>query len=347
MRIGLTFNVRRTGSPSDVSTTGFLPLPGDDHDEEFDSPETIAAIAEALQSLGHEVELLGYGEPLLARLLAGPRPDLVWNFAEGHGSDRSREARVPAVLEMLDIPYTGSDPLTLAATLDKACAKRLVASHGVPTPPWFLYEGDSDRLDSDTAELIYPVFVKPAYEGSSKGILNSSILYNLDELRAALEQLFEIYRQPVLIEEFIDGDELTVGCVGNGVPEVLGIMRVVPRTAGDKPFVYSLEMKRDWQRQVRYECPAHLSPTDTAAVHAAVLRAWKALGCCDLGRFDFRLRQGVPYFLETNPLPGLSPTSSDLVLLAREIGMGHRELIGRILSATLERLATQPAVAVV
>jgi D-alanine-D-alanine ligase len=343
VRIGLTFNVRQAERPSDVSTGGFLPLPGDDHDEEFDAPETIAAIAEALESLGHEVELLGYGEPLLARLVAGPRPDLVWNFAEGHGSGRSREARVPAVLEMLDIPYTGSDPLTLAVTLDKACAKRLVASHGVPTPQWFLYEGDADSLEHAAEGLTYPVFVKPAYEGSSKGILNSSILQNLDELRAALAQLFEVYRQPVLVEEFIDGDELTVGCVGNGVPEILGIMRVVPRSTSDKPFVYSLEVKRDWQRQVRYECPAPLSPADTAAVQAAVLGSWKALGCRDLGRFDFRLRNGVPYFLETNPLPGLSPTSGDLVLLAREVGISHRELIGRILNATLERLAPRPA----
>jgi D-alanine-D-alanine ligase len=346
LRIGLTFNVRQQNGRHNervlsVADTGILPLPGDDHDEEFDSPETVAAIAEALQSLGHEVELLGYGEPLLARLLNGPRPDLVWNFAEGHGSGRSREARVPAVLEMLDIPYTGSDPLTLAATLDKACAKRLVASHGVPTPKWFLYEGDAASLDVAAAQLAYPVFVKPAYEGSSKGILNSSILYDLDELRAALEQLFEFYRQPVLVEEFIDGDELTVGCVGNGVPEVLGIMRVMPRTAGEKPFVYSLEVKRDWQRQVRYECPALLSVADTAAVNAATISAWQALGCRDLGRFDFRLRGGVPYFLETNPLPGLSPTSGDLVLLVRELGIGHPELIERILNATLLRLAAQ------
>ena len=111
-------------------------------DEEFDSPETIPALAAALAELGHEVELLGYGEPMLRRLLDGPRPDLVWNIAEGHGGRAHREARVPAVLEMLDIPYTGSDPLTLAATLDKDCAKRLVADRGVATPAWVLFDGD-------------------------------------------------------------------------------------------------------------------------------------------------------------------------------------------------------------
>jgi D-alanine-D-alanine ligase len=338
VRIGLTFNVRRTDAPADATVLGLLPLPGDDHDEEFDSPETIAAIAAALESLGHEVELLGYGEPLLQRLLAGPRPDLVWNFAEGHGAGRSREARVPAVLEMLDIPYTGSDPLTLAVTLDKPVAKQLVRAAGVATPRWFVYQGDPASIQHQAAELSFPVFVKPAFEGSSKGILTSSVLYDGASLRRALEQLHEMYRQPVLVEEFIAGDELTVGVVGNDPPQVLGIMRVLPRQPGAQPFVYSLEVKRDWQRQVRYECPAALSRDDTQAVLDATLAAWRALGCRDVGRFDFRLRDGIPYFLETNPLPGLSPISGDLVLLARFQGIEHRELIERILAAAVARV---------
>lgn len=337
MRIGLTFNVRRADAPSAAEVSGVLPLPGDDLDEEFDSPETIAAIAAALESLGHEVELLGYGEPLLQRLLSGPRPDLVWNFAEGHGAGRSREARVPAVLEMLDIPYTGSDPLTLAVTLDKPLAKQLVAAAGVATPRWFVFEGDAATIACQAASLTFPVFVKPACEGSSKGILNSSVLYDLESLRLALEQLYEVYQQPVLVEEFIVGDELTVGVVGNNPPQVLGIMRVLPREKTSQPFVYSLEVKRDWQRQVCYECPAALAPEDTQRVLAATLAAWRALGCRDVARFDFRLRAGVPYFLETNPLPGLSPISGDLVLLSRSLGIEHRELVERILSAAIAR----------
>lgn len=346
MRIGLTFNVRRADTPAGATVgvcrdsaarRGILPLPGDDLDEEFDSPETIAAIAAALESLGHEVELLGYGEPLLQRLLSGPRPELVWNFAEGHGSGRSREARVPAVLEMLDIPYTGSDPLTLAVTLDKPIAKQLVAVAGVATPRWFVYEGDPASIDCQAVALSFPVFVKPTCEGSSKGILTSSVLYDLESLRAALRQLHEAYQQPVLVEEFIVGDELTVGVVGNDPPQVLGVMRVLPREPSALPFVYSLEVKRDWQRQVRYECPAALAAEDTRSVVDATLAAWRALGCRDVARFDFRLRDGVPYFLETNPLPGLSPTSGDLVLLAGSLGIEHRELIARILSAAIGR----------
>ncbi|HTM55312.1 MAG TPA: hypothetical protein VL175_14865 [Pirellulales bacterium] len=353
MRIGLTFNVRSArepGRPDDFveRLAGSGPFRArDDIDEEFDSPETIEAIAEAIASLGHEVELLGYGEALLRRLLDGPRPDLVWNFAEGHGSARSREARVPAVLEMLDVPYTGSDPLTLAVTLDKDCAKRLVGAAGVATPRWAVYEGDWPPVRALVASLPRPVFVKPCYEGSSKGILGSSLIEDLATLEHSLAELHEAYQQPILVEEFIDGDELTVGVIGNRSPEVLGIMRVLPRDKSQAPFVYSLDMKRDWQRRVRYECPAKLKPADTEAVRAAALACWRALGCRDITRIDFRLRDGVPYFLETNPLPGLSPLSGDLVILSRQVGIEYRDLIARILQATCERLSLTPDAPVV
>src|SRR5262245_61130416 len=125
MKIGITFDLK-----ADVPASPDLP---DDFQEEFDSPVTIEAIAAVLRGLGHDVVLLGDGRELLERLLADP-PDFVFNVAEGQGVGRSREARVPAVLEMLGIPHTGSDPLTLAVTLDKDCAKRLVASAGVAVP---------------------------------------------------------------------------------------------------------------------------------------------------------------------------------------------------------------------
>ncbi len=348
LKIGLTFNARpdaspnASDSPDSLDHVGRLALPRDDGDEEFDSPETIHAQALVLESLGHEVELLGDGEPLLRRLLAGPRPDLVWNIAEGTGGGRAREARVPAVLEMLGIPYTGSDPLTLAATLDKDCAKRLVASAGVDTPAWALFDGDWPSAEEPLSRLRFPLFVKPAFEGSSKGILSTSLLREPAELQPVLEQLFDVYRQPVLVEEFIDGDELTVGLLGNRPPEVLGIMRVLPRVAAGHPFVYSLEMKRDFRRQVHYECPAALSPRDTESVRQAAIACWHVLGCRDVARVDFRLRDGVPYFLETNPLPGLSPTSGDLVILSGLIAIEYPDLIARILQAALERLNLVP-----
>ena len=144
MRLGFTYNVRSAegGSPQQGGR-GSIGLAGD-AEEEFDSPATIEAIAGVLRSLGHEVELLGDGEPLLRRLLdhgAPGRPDLVFNMAEGTGVGRSREARVPAVLEMLGIPHTGSDPLTLAVALDKPVAKTIVAAAGVAVPRGVVIEG--------------------------------------------------------------------------------------------------------------------------------------------------------------------------------------------------------------
>jgi D-alanine-D-alanine ligase len=283
------------------------------------------------------VDLLGDGRPLLERLLADP-PEFVFNFAEGHGIARSREARVPAVLEMLGIPYSGSDPLTLAATLDKDCAKRLVASAGVAVPRGrvVLPGDDLDALRSLAgASGLYPAIVKPAWEGSSKGIRGKCVVDTPDELADAAGILLA-QRQPVLVEEFVPGEELTVGIVGNDPPEVVGILRVLPRQATER-FVYSLEVKRDWRRLVSYECPARLPAAQLRAVEEAALQAYRVLGCRDVSRVDLRLRDGVPYFLEVNPLPGLNPETSDLVILARLAGWSYEKLIGSILNAALHR----------
>lgn len=310
-------------------------LDTDDAEEEFDSPQTVSALADTIAKLGHEVELLGNGPGLLQRLMEGERPELVFNIAEGRGISRSREAWAPSVLEMLGIPYTGSDPLCLSVSLDKDCAKRLVSQAGVATARWVLIEKPSSQLDERLRGLTWPLIVKPAYEGSSKGIRATSLVRDPAQLRSVLNEMLELYRQPILVEEYIEGDELTVGLVGNP-PQVIGIMRIIPRKPG--PFLYSLEVKREWEDQIRYECPAELLPKATRAVRDASLACWKALGCRDFARVDFRLRGDIPYFLEANPLPGLSPSSGDIVFLARDMGISHSELIERILTAAQSRL---------
>jgi D-alanine-D-alanine ligase len=334
MRIGITYDLK-----ADLSGRPDLP---DDFQEEFDSPATVEAIAQVLRGLGHCVEKLGDGRELLERLLADP-PDFVFNFAEGQGIGRCREARVPAVLEMLSVPYTGSDPLTLAATLDKDCAKRLVASAGGAVPRGVVIDpAEADSLLSTEYSVLstvsFPVIVKPAWEGSSKGIRNKCLVDRPSDLFDVVRSLRDDYAQPVLVEEYIQGDELTVGVIGNAPPRVLGVMRVLPNGPSDR-FVYSLEVKRDWERQVRYECPARLSSSETGAVESAALRAYRVLGCRDVSRLDFRLRDGMPYFLEVNPLPGLNPVYSDLVILARGMGWSYEQLIGTILQEALERNA--------
>ncbi len=335
MKIGITFNLR-----------GDAPLPAgapDDFFEEFDDPATVAAIAQVLRGLGHNVVELGDGPEMLRKLLADP-PEFVFNFAEGQGISRSREARVPAVLEMLGIPYTGSDPATLAACLDKDWTRRLVESVGVHCPDalTIAFGDPSTRDESQLAELLEeaglepPLIAKPACEGSSKGIRYKSIIEKAEDFAPVVLETWRAYKQTVLVEEFIVGDELTVGIVGNDPAEVLGVMRVVPKQPTER-FLYGIEVKRDWKRLVDYECPARIDASDLEAVEEAALAAYDVLGCRDVARLDFRLRDGIPYFLEANPLPGLNPQTGDLMLIAGFMGVSHAQLIERILRSAMER----------
>ncbi|MBX9578922.1 MAG: D-alanine--D-alanine ligase [Gemmataceae bacterium] len=334
MRIGLAFTLKPDAPPAAAP---------DDLHEEYDSPATVRAIADVLRSLGHEARELGDGRPLLEALLRDP-PDLVFNFAEGHGVSRSREARVPAVCEMLGVPYTGSDPVALGLALDKDLARRLAEAAGVTVPKGITlsfpddYDGDFAEFPPALAEagLTFPVIAKPVCEGSSKGVRSKSLIHTAGEFGPTVLGLWNDYRQPVLVEEFIAGDEVTVGITGNDPPQPLGVMRVVPRRP-DEHFVYSLEVKRDYANRVDYEAPARLAPGASEAVVADALTVFAALGCRDVARADFRVRGGVPYFLEINPLPGLNPETGDLCVLAGRLGITHADLISTILDAAVKR----------
>lgn len=331
MRIGLAVNLKSEA----VRPTGPVT---DDWDEEFDSPETVDSLAAVIRGMGHEPVLLGDGEALVRRVLEH-RPDFVFNIAEGTGVGRSREARVPAFLEMLGIPYSGSDPLTLSAALDKAIARKLVEGGAVRVPRGFAVEPtDSETLIAQRAgELVFPVVVKPAWEGSSKGIRARCLVDDAKELVRIISELRRDYAQSLLVEEFVSGAELTIGIVGNAPPRVVGVMEVVPLQKSDR-FLYSLEVKRNWRECVRYESPARLNPETQRQIESAALEAWDRLGCRDLCRMDFRLNAvGEPVFIEANPLPGLNPITSDLVILAKGVGMTHESLIREILLGALSR----------
>jgi D-alanine-D-alanine ligase len=336
MNIGIAFDLK----PDEPLPPG---APDDLH-EEFDAPVTIRAIADVLRGLGHTVRELGDGKPLLEALLRDP-PDFVFNFAEGTGTGRSREARVPAVCEMLGIPYTGSDPLALAVALEKDLTRRLAADAGVTVPegitlnpPPAAYDGDFAEFAPMLAEsgLTLPVIAKPVFEGSSKGIRNRCLIERPEDIGPTIASLWNGYRQAVLVEEFIAGDEVTVGLIGNAPPDVFGVMKISPKAPATN-FVYSLEVKRDFRALVDYECPAKLPPATTREIESAALAVWDALGCRDVARLDFRLRDGVPYFIEINPLPGLNPESSDLVIMANLLHASHAELVAQIFAAAVAR----------
>ena len=247
---------------------------------------------------------------------------------------------------MLNIPHTGSDPLTLALALDKDLCRRAVQDAGIITPEGCLITFPPGQYDGDFAEfpaiasendLQLPLIAKPVCEGSSKGIRSKCLIQKIEDIGPTVVSLWQDYKQAVLLEEFIAGDEVTVGVIGNDPPRILGMMRVLPKQKTDH-FIYSLEVKRDWEAQVEYEVPPKLPHETILALEAAALDAYDILGCQDVARIDFRVRDGVPYFLEANPLPGLNPESSDLVFITRLQGSSYEQLIGTIFDEACQRL---------
>ncbi len=327
MRIGLSYDLKEAVHLGQNHPEDAL--------EEYDSSETVELIAKALEAEGHSVVRLGGGREFLNNILT-ENVDIVFNIAEGRGNYRSREAQVPSVLEMLDIPYSGSDPQCLAVCLDKPLTKEVVAAAGVSTPKWRVITNSRELGGISWDEFSFPAIIKPAHEGSSKGIRLTSLVHSAKQMHEVVSRLFECYQQPVMVEEFIAGDEVTVGIIGNLPPKVLGTMRVIPDKRDDY-FVYSLEVKRNWKTLVDYECPAQLEKNVLEKITESSLRAFQVLGCRDFARLDFRVNaEGIAYFLEINPLPGLGDYS-DLVIIAIKTGWSYEALIAAILSAALER----------
>jgi D-alanine-D-alanine ligase len=323
LRIGFAFNIKRVSAKS-----------GDDSEAEYDPPETIDSIRRAIESFGHTVVPLE-ANPEFPRLLAESRVEFVFNIAEGVVG-RNREAVVPALCELLGIPYTGSDSATLAIALDKALTKKVLRQHNVLTPEFQVMQTGKERL---AQALRFPLIVKPNQEGTSKGISGSSVVDDETALRAAVREILERYRQPALIEEYIPGREFTVGLLGDRRPRVLPPMEILFKDAANPRPVYDYLIKQDWQKYVEYACPARLSPQEARAIERAARETFLALDCRDVARVDLRMNpQGAVYVLEVNPLPGLTPDYSDLVLIAKAAGLDYRTLIGEILAGGLKRL---------
>ncbi len=318
LRVGLAFNMKRIDSNA-----------GDDREAEYDAPETIHAITRAIESHGHVVVPLE-ATPDFPRELMASNVDVVFNVGEGMAG-RSREAQVPSLCELLGVPYTGSDSATLSICLDKSLAKRLLVE--VDTPAFQVLVTGREKMRA----LRYPVIVKPNQEGTSKGITDRSVCDDEPRLREVARELIDRYGQPALVEEYIFGRELTVGLLGERRPRVLPPMEVVFLSQNERP-VYDYQCKQDWERHVRYECPAALTKDEARAVERACRTTFMALGCRDVARVDLRLaRDGRVYVIEVNPLPGLTPDYSDLCLIANGTGMEYRTLIGEILSGAIKR----------
>lgn len=305
---------------------------------ELDSERTVEAIASALRDAGHEVTFLE-GDRNLYRELARGDFDIAFNICEGHQGD-ARESQVPAILEMLGIPYSGSKVLCLALTLDKPMAKRILAFHGLPTPRFQVFETSNQPVDPD---LLYPLFVKPSREGTGMGITANSIVRNEGELRYQVRWVIQTYQQPALVEEFIEGQDITVGLLGNMQLYVLPPLAVdLSPCLPEEQGIYTGRIKSELPNSPRYVCPAPLTDTQVEQLSQLAAAAFRALDCLDIARVDFKLDANngeKPYILEINPLPGLSPGVSDLVFEAEAVGMSHAQLINAILNEALKRYA--------
>jgi D-alanine-D-alanine ligase len=322
MRIGITYDLREG-----YTRKGF----NEEETAEFDEIETIEAIEHSLRSLGHSTDLIGDVQGLVHRLVQGDRWDLVFNIAEGfHGF--GREALVPALLEAYQMPYTFSDPLTLSVTLHKPTAKHVVRDLGIPTSD---FEVIKAVADIENVALPLPLFIKPVAEGTSKGISASSKVCEWSELRSGCERLLAQYRQPVLVEAFLPGREFTVGILGTGdASNVLDVMEPLLQEEAEPEFL-SYANKKYSDRWVR--CSPVSGEVRAEAAEMA-LDIWIRLGCRDGGRVDLRCdAKGRLNFLEVNPLPGLHPAISFLVILGRMKGIRYIDLIERIVASASRR----------
>lgn len=323
MKIGLTYDLRQ-----DYLDMGY----GEEETAEFDKESTVEGIENALHSLGYETERIGHVKNLVNALAEGKKWELVFNIAEGMFG-LTREAQVPALLEAYEIPYVFSDAYTLTVSLDKGLTKNIVRNFGVKTADYFVLK---DIQDIEKVNLPYPLFAKPIAEGTGKGINANSKITDKEQLKSVCENLLTEFKQPVLIETFLSGDEFTVGIVGTGEDaKVVAVMEII---LGDKAEaeIYSYSNKDNYEDRVEYK----LASTENAKkCEEVALAAWKVLGCRDGGRVDVRMdANGVANFIEVNPLAGLNYITSDLPIMCGLKGICFNDLIKGIVTSALKRV---------
>jgi D-alanine-D-alanine ligase len=329
VKIALTYNLKKIDESKP-----------EDYFSECDSEETISAIIGALKKRGHTVEAIDVEYPTLVSYFRKNRVDMVFNIAEGV-KGKFRESEVPAILDYLNIPYTGSNTFSLALALNKSLTKKILKAENIPTPNFQTFIKGDEKL---SPELKFPLIVKPNCEGSAKGINKTNVVHTEEELYNKIREVITVYRQEALVEEFIEGRELTVGILENGKVTILPILEIdFSGCKNSGEYFYSWRMK-EYQGNVdmglvpTFHCPAKLDPETEKKVKEVALRTHRAVGCLDISRTDIRLDKfNTPYVLEINPLPGLDPKDSNFPAMAYAAGMKYDDLIEAILLSASER----------
>jgi D-alanine-D-alanine ligase len=347
LNVALTFNVKPESETFQESLSPILnerkaeqKIQTDTY-AEWDTWETINAVRGAIESY-HNVTMIEADHNAFEKFKEA-KPDIVFNIAEGFDGN-GREAQIPSMLEMLKIPYTGSDPLTLAICLDKARTKEILSYYKIPNSKFLVVD---DLSQATKIELDFPLVVKPISEGSSKGIFSSSFVRNINELTKEIERILSEYNQPAIIEEFLSGREFTVAVLGNGKSAQL--MPIVEINFKEFPedFIplYSYEAK--WILDTKenpldvFTCPALLDKNLEAKIKDTVLKTFNTLRCRDWSRIDVRLdKNGEPNIIEINPLPGILPNQEEnscFPKAARAAGLNYSDMINRVLLESAKR----------
>lgn len=323
LRVGLIYNLKKNVISEVV-----------DIEAEYDNLETVLSIKNALECDNCQVEMLEANENLPIQL-SRRTVDIVFNIAEGNGG-RGREAQVPAILNFYQIPFTGSDETTLCIALDKALTKRILTTYHIRTPKYRVISKDQKKI---SGSFKLPAIIKPNAEGSSKGISAMSVVTNLHDLRQTVTENIRIYGQDMLVEEYINGREFTVGILGNGSDTlVFKPMEIIYLDRENEFNIYSYFVKQNYKKLIRYECPALVSEDTENEIMNTARKIYEVLNCRDFARIDFRLSpEGLLYFIEINPLPGLAPGYSDFPMLADFNGVDYVSLVRGVLSCALKR----------
>ncbi|MBW2995337.1 ATP-grasp domain-containing protein [Candidatus Woesearchaeota archaeon] len=327
MRIAVLSNIFKASGKSEV---------------EDDLTKVGNAVRDALLSFGHDVQFYDVNETTFEKLRKA-KIDMAFNVCERFNGSSFFEPHVASMLELLQIPYTGSGPLTLAMCMNKARVKEILTHHEIPTPKFQVFYSKNKKMDDD---LRFPLIVKPTCMDNSIGITNKSIVYNEKEMRARVAYVIRMYNQPALVEEYIEGRELAVGVLGNnGSAKVLPIFEhEFPNDMPDKILNYDTKWddEGDSYNNIYEVCPAPMPKYLEAKIRKIALDVYKILDVKDYGRVDIRLsNDGIPYVLEMNPNPGIS-ADCQIPIASEEVGLKYHEMIHGILKHAMERHGINP-----
>lgn len=301
--------------------------------------DEVNAVRDALLELGYAVGIAGIqrSAPVFMDRVMRFRPNAIFNLVEGWQGDNQYEMHFACTYELLGIPYTGAPPLTLATTVNKGHTKTLLKQAKLPTPNGMICSEVPARCS-----LRYPVIVKPAHEDASLGVDFDAVVSNLADLRRRVAWVLQTYHQPAIVEEYIDGRELNVSVVGDQIPVALPISEILLDIPDHLPKICTYNAKwvagsEDYNWTMGAQCPARLDAELGRQIQNLAVSAFRAMGCRDYARIDFRLSpDNEPYILEVNPNPDISPEAG-LARSARASGRSYTQLIGEVVSLALQR----------